>query len=219
MKLQMNSFVLFISLFVSLVQLTSCAFGPLQNHETARTVGEGNAEFSAGALSFFVPVIKYNYGLSDRWDLGFHFETFSYGFRTKYAMLQDTGSLDLAAVFMVGESGSEQGSSFPYVHGELIGSRRVSKVFEPYATLAYSAGQRIGGRQDEPTNDSLERFISDALRAPDRFDYFSIRLGSRLWFSEKGFVSAEFAQIYVVGSDVSGWVPQIIPSVAVGGQF
>ena len=49
--------------------LTSCAVGPLLNHETARTVGKGKHELSGG-YSNAGYVFKWNYGLFEKFDFG-----------------------------------------------------------------------------------------------------------------------------------------------------
>lgn len=172
-------------IFLSLLSFfTSCAMGPLNGHETARTVGGGRHELTGGygTASY---VAKWTYGLSENFDFGAHLEQLSLGARLKYALLNPRdGGFGLA---LAGGVGTSFGGS--YYNGDIIISSLSGRI-EPYAMFRYN--HVTTDKQDFKDKDSgaLDFTIDEAS-----FSYGQVFLGSRIWFTQSVALSVEASKL------------------------
>lgn len=179
--------LLFFSFFYS-----GCAVGPLVNHETARTVGNSNHEL-IGGYGQAGYVLKWSYGLTENLDLGLHWESFSLGYRLKYAFQskQSGGSLAFAA----GQGASIGGSHY---YGDIIASY-LSGSWEPYSALRVvhvkSDGQEVKSGSNGDVIFKVEK---------SEFDYGQFILGSRYWFNKHWLFSLEASTLFAISSSVRG---------------
>jgi len=192
------SFVLFFS--------SSCAIGPLVNHETARTIGATKQELSVGyGLAGYV--FKWNVGINEDFDLGVHLESLSLGVRAKYAFLNSPSGWSYSGAFGIGTS---LGGSHHYA--DLNASYLSGKV-EPYGTL----------RLVHVKNDPLEFRDKntgqvDLVISRSEYDYAQFIFGTRYWHSPKNYFSLEAGTFSSISSGLrigSG----LLFSVAAGGRF
>lgn len=177
-----------IVLTACLIFLSGCAIGPIVSHETARTVGDSNHEL-AGGYGMAGLAFKWNYGLTENLDLGFHYESLSMGVRAKYAFINNPTGWSLASAL---GAGSSLGGSHYYA--DLIASYLVGS-FEPYGTL----------RLVDVTSDPLEfqdtnTGSADFTIASYRYQYGQFLLGTRYWLNENWYLSAEATNLFSVSS-------------------
>ncbi|HEY8278624.1 MAG TPA: hypothetical protein VIH99_03315 [Bdellovibrionota bacterium] len=122
----------FLSPLLFLALLASgCAVAPLSNHISARTNGEGKSLLSAGstigvANTGWVPSLKYSYGMSDKFDIGFQYEVVEYGVWGKYLLSGGGDGLSLSGLAGIGTSFD---GFYSYL-GPIV-SYKVG-IFEPY---------------------------------------------------------------------------------------
>lgn len=182
------------------VLTSNCALGPLVSHETARTVGESKHEM-VGGLGNGGVVAKWNYGVTENFDLGLHYETLNpVGLRAKYAFLNNKEGWSLAGAFGYG---SGFGSSHYYV--DLMASHLVGK-WEPYGTLRLV--------QMETDEKQITILGSEFTLGRLNFNYSHLVLGTRYWFSDRWLLSMELSRILLDGS-----VSPVIYSAALGYRF
>lgn len=164
--------------------LTSCAMGPLAGHETARSVGDGRHEL-VGAYGTSSYAAKWNYGLSQNFDIGLHIESLSVGGRLKYALLnpRDGG---FALAFAAGAGSSFGGS---YYNGDLIVSTLNGRI-EPYAMFRYN--QVTTNERDFRDKDTgvLKLTIDEAI-----FSYGQVFVGTRIWITKDSALSLEASKL------------------------
>lgn len=161
-----------------------CAIGPLVSHETARTVGDSNHEL-VGGYGHAGILFKWNYGLSENWDLGFHLESLSMGVRTKYAFINNSSGWSAATAFGTGAS---LGGS--YVNLDFMGSY-VTGAWEPYGTL------RLVRASFESTEFSDAETGDIIFTVPvSSYDYGQFIVGTRYWFSQNWLLSLEGSSLF-----------------------
>jgi len=176
----------FITHIIFLFCLTSCAVGPLVSHESARTVGKSNHELAGGYGNAGL-ALKWNYGLSDNFDLGVQLESLSLGLRAKYSFLNMKEGWSFATA---GGLGSSVGGKHYYV--DLMTSYFSGK-WEPYTTLrAVHVKTDPVEFNDEDTG--MLNFTVDRIH----YNYGQLMLGSRFWFTQKFFFSGEASTIFAI---------------------
>jgi len=168
----------------SIFAISGCAFGPLVNHETARTVGANNHEL-VGGYGQAGYVAKWTYGLAESLDLGVQFESLSFGIRGKYSFLNVENGFSLAAALGFGSS---IGGSHYY--GDILASY-MAGGWEPYGTLriVHVKTDPLEFR-DEETGD-VDFTIGSA-----QYEYGQFMLGTRYWFTEHWLVSIEASTLF-----------------------
>lgn len=197
--------IIFVCLFFFFT--TSCAFGPLVVHETARTIGNSQHELILGAGRAGY-LFKWNYGLRDDVDLGIQFETLSLGVRLKYAWInQNEKGFSLATA--AGAGFSIGGSHY---YADIIGSYLIS-VWEPYAAV----------RIVHVTNDPMEfkkkgSGLFDFRIDESQYNYGQFILGTRLWLSKSWLFSAEVSNIFSLSPSFANGIPVIV-SAGLGYKF
>lgn len=187
--------------------LLSACVGPLVVHETARTVGDGNAELIAGYGNAGVAA-KLNYGLNKDWDLGVQFESLSLGLRTKYAFINNNEKgWSLAAA--LGTGASIGGSHY---YGDLIASY-LDGHFEPYAAFRY-VHMKI-----DPVDFKDEKTGTLDYRVDlPNYEYGQVMIGTRYWFDKHWLFSLEFSRLFAIGKGVY-FGPGLLASGAFGYRF
>ncbi len=181
--------IISIFLISSSVLLSACSIGPLVSHETARTVGNSQAEFLGGYGSAGY-AFKFNYGITKDLDFGLQYETFSLGIRTKYALINGTDkgfSLSIA-----GGIGTSIGGSHYY--GDLTSSY-LSGAWEPYGTI------RLVHVKNDPLEfrDQDTGHVDFVVDLPD-YNYGQAMLGSRFWFDKHWLMSIEVSSLFAMTS-------------------
>lgn len=171
--------------------LASCALGPLTLNETGRTAGRGGNEMTGG-YGNAGHSLKWNHGFTDDLDLGVQVETFSYGGRIKYALLQpDKETSHGLALAVAGGAGFSFGGRHYY--GDFIGSY-LFRWFEPYS------GVRMVHVHTDAT-DINSGSINLQIPAYD-YNYGQAFLGSRFWLSRTAYLTLEFSDLFAVTSGV-----------------
>jgi hypothetical protein len=173
MKYLISTFV-----FLIFISLTGCV-GPLVMHETARTVGNSNSELLGGyGKAGFV--LKWNYGLAEKLDIGLQTETLSFGLRLKYALIDNQrNGFSLATALGAGIS---WGGSHNY--GEIIGSYLTGK-WEPYSAF------RLVRVKIDPTEVRDHDMNIDFTTDEFKYNYTQFILGTRFWFNDHWLFSLE----------------------------
>jgi hypothetical protein len=174
--------------------ITGCAVGPLVNHETARTVGEGKNELSAGYGQAGY-VFKWNHGVRDNLDIGVHWESLSLGIRGKYAFINNpdhgfSSSIALGTGWSIGGSHYYADLSGSYLFGQ----------WEPYLMVRTVRVKTdpVEFRDEDPTDDWDLSFTI----ARERYTYGQVSLGTRFWMNERGYLSLEFSSLYEISSGI-----------------
>lgn len=171
--------------------LSGCAVGPLVNHETARTLGKANNEVVAGYGSAGY-VLKWNFGLAEKWDIGLHWESLSIGLRAKHSFLLNNETGWSLAVAL--GTGSSIGGSHYY--GDLMASH-LSGAWEPYATFrAVKVKTDPLEFKDEDTGETDFKIDSE------NFSYGQFMAGTRYWFSPKWLLSLEASTLFAISDSV-----------------
>lgn len=173
--------------FFLFLSLTSCAIGPLVSHETARTVGRNKHEpaFGYGMAGY---VLKWNYGITDNFDIGLHWESLSIGLRAKYAFIKNDGEgFSLASAIGYGSSIGGK-----YTSVDLLGSYLVGQ-WEPFSMFRYVHVKTdpIEFRSDDPNTQGFDFTISS-----QKYDYGQLSFGSRYWFKENLYFSGELSYLF-----------------------
>lgn len=174
------------SLVLPAVFLSGCAFGPLVNHESARTVGESNHELM-GAFGSPGYALKWTYGVTENFDVGLQWESLSLGIRAKYSFINQSEGWSFAGALGTGVS---TGGNHNY--GDLISSYATG-AWEPYGTI----------RVVHITTDPMEFRNTDtgALSfTVDRsqYNYGQFFLGTRYWFNHNWLMSAEASWLFSI---------------------
>lgn len=199
------------SLFLLLVMsvfLMGCAVGPLVSHEPARTVGDGHHDLTAG-YGVAGYVLKWNYGVSENFDIGLHWESLSIGLRTKYAFINNqSGGVSLAAALGTGAS---VGGSHRYAD---IMVSHLDGRFEPYGTLrlVHVSTDRTE-LEDEDTGEVL--FEVDK----DEYQYGQVILGSRIWINERWYGSLELSTLFSMSDELDIEDGNVLVGAAFGYRF
>lgn len=167
---------------------TSCV-GPMVSQETARTVGDQNIELSGGyGLMGFA--FKASYGLTKDLDLGLQWEMLSIGIRAKYAIINNReGGFSLATALGTGYS-----FGGTHYYGDVMASYLTGR-WEPYFTGRVTR-VKIDAQdfRDEDTGDTM--FTIDR----DKFTYGLALVGTRYWFNNNCFMSAEAGATFPISS-------------------
>lgn len=164
--------------------------GPLVMHETARTVGRTNHEF-AGGLGSQGYVLKWNYGLTKDLDIGIHWESLSLGLRAKYSFKNQSHGWSFAGAAGLGSSFGGQHS-----YADIIASYK-NKKWEPYGAI------RIVKVSIDPIEFNDENGDEWFKTTRSDFLYNQLILGSRYWFENKFYLSAELSTVGSLTDDVS----------------
>lgn len=182
----MKNKICFWSSLLVVIFLSGCAFGPLVNHESARSVGKSNHEImgSVGSPGY---AFKWTYGATENLDLGVQWESLSLGIRAKYSFLNQTEGWSFAGALGTGAS---TGGSHNY--GDLISSY-ASGAWEPYGTL----------RAVHVTTDPMDFRNADTgnlVFTVDRsqYTYGQFFLGTRYWFNPNWLMSAEASWLFSI---------------------
>lgn len=174
---------------------SSCALGPLISHETARTLGTGNHEFT-GSLGTYGLGFRWGYGISENFDLSANVESTSFSARGKYAFLNNhQGGWSLALA-----GGGGYSSLFPadFFHVDLMASY-LRDSFEPYLNLRVV---RVHLRELEfESEDRLLDAIEYAFRR-QTFTYVQPILGARYWMNPRWAWSVEASSLAAIDSTV-----------------
>ncbi len=167
--------------------LSSCAVGPLVNHETARTVGKDRHEVSGG-YSNAGYVFKWNYGLFEKFDIGVHAEQYNLGLRAKYSFVKnDDNGFSMALALGAGDSFGGN-----HYYGDLLGSFLTGR-WEPYTTV------RVVKVRTEEMNFSDEQTGAFAFRIDENhYSYGQYFLGTRFWASRQLFLSVEASTLFTL---------------------
>lgn len=186
---------------------SACAFGPLYNQETGRTVGKRNVEITGG-YGVAGYVLKWNAGILDDFDIGLQLESLSVGLRAKYAFIhaREHGFSAAAALGI----GSSLGGNHYY--GDLIGSY-LAGAFEPYGSL------RLVHVKTDPI-EFKDKDTGDVTVVVDRasYDYGQAFLGSRVWFNKKVYLSIEASKLFAVTKGVK-FGDGVLVGAALGARF
>lgn len=175
---------------ILLASLPGCAVGPLVSHETARTVGNSHHEV-IGGYGMAGRVLKWNYGLTENLDLGFHLESLSIGIRAKYSFLNRNEGWSLATALGTGTS---IGGSHYY--GDLIGSY-LAGAWEPYGLL------RLVQVKTDPWEFQEEDTGQISFTIPSsKYRYGQFILGTRYWFNPHWLFSLEASSFFSLSSDL-----------------
>lgn len=180
----------FFAVVVAVV-VSGCAIGPLLSHDVGRSMGDGNHDIklmgSTGELWGF----KYDYGLTDNFDIGFQWEALSAGIKLKYAWLNNQKS-GMSIGTSLGTGTSFGGS---YYNGALLLSYR-SKYFEPFASVRYTKVE--SDETDLKDADTGELFVT----IPSiEYDYTQAFVGTKIWFASWFGLSLE-AGSFIASGDV-----------------
>lgn len=171
--------------------LSGCAVGPLVLHETARSVGDNASEFVAGYGQAGY-MLKWNYGVTQNFDFGIHWESLSFGVRGKYSFINGrSGGLSAAAAI---GAGSSLGGNHHY--GDLMVSY-LTGMFEPYATARFV----------QVSTDPVEFRNADTGQtaftvSSAQYNYGQFIVGSRFWFGPNWMLSLEGANFFSIGDGV-----------------
>ncbi len=184
----MNKILFLLPLFV-LSLCCGCAVGPLVSHETARTVGHSRHEL-VGGYGQAGYVLKWNYGLTDRFDWGLQWESLSIGIRGKYVVIN--GKNDGLSMALALGTGTSLGGS--HVYGDIIASY-LAGSWEPYTTM----------RIVHVTNDPLELSEKDTGKilftvSKSEYNYGQFILGTRYWFNPHWTLSLEGSSLFSLSS-------------------
>jgi hypothetical protein len=172
------------------ILLSSCAVGPLVSHETARTVGNSNHEILGGyGQAGFA--FKWNYGVSENFDIGLHWESLSIGVRAKYAFINSKDSWSFAAAL---GTGSSVGGSHTYI--DLITSTMAGS-WEPYGTIRLVKVKTDPMAFRDKDTGQVAFTISSA-----EYDYGQALLGTRYWFNTHWHLSLEASSLFAVRESV-----------------
>jgi hypothetical protein len=173
-----------------------CAVSPFYAHETARTVGKGKNEFTAG---YGRSIYAFNWatGVTDRLDLGIHWESYGLGLRAKYALIPNPEK-GFALALATG-AGLSVGGHHLYV--DLMGSEYFSKTkiaLEPYGAV------RVIMALNDPaefrtTNDGKTPFLIPKTE----YLYSQFIIGNRFWLSESWILSVEASKLLSITQNVS----------------
>ncbi|CAN5670800.1 hypothetical protein BH10BDE1_BH10BDE1_16350 [soil metagenome] len=197
----------FIGLIALFISFSGCAFGPLVNHETGRTVGSSNHELIAGYGNAGY-VVKWNIGLDENTDIGFQLESLSLGLRLKHAFINNsTHGLSFAAAAGVGTS---IGGSHYY--GDAILSY-LSGWFEPYGTMRVV---HVNTDPVEARNENTGEVAFTINRS--EYNYGQLILGSRFWLSPHVLLSIEVSSLSSLSSGFDLSNP-VIAGAALGYRF
>lgn len=168
--------------------LAACAVGPLVSHETARTVGDNNHEL-VGGYGQAGYVFKWNYGITDKFDIGLHWESLSIGVRVKYMFLGGGEGFSMAAA---AGTGSSVGGSHYY--GDLMSSWLI-KRWEPYLTA------RFVHVKTDPVElrDKDTGHFNFTIPSVD-YDYGQFIGGARFWMTPHWLLSLEASTLFGISS-------------------
>lgn len=180
-----------ITISLLFLLLTSCAIGPLVSHETARSVGDSKHELVGGYGSGGV-ALKWNYGLSKNLDLGLQMESHSMGIRAKYAFINASEGLSLAAAVGTGLS---IGGSHSY--GDILASFRNGN-WEPYTTL-----RMVHVRTDPVDFKDEDTGRFDFKVDSINYNYGQVMVGTRYWFNSHWLLSVEGSTLFSASSGLS----------------
>lgn len=187
--------------------LSACAVGPLMDHESARTVGAGAADLVGGyGMAGFVG--KFNYGLSDRWDLGLQWESLSMGVRIKYGII-DNQSKGWSLAAAAGTGFSAGGSHY---YGDLMGSYLFG-TWEPYTMFRVVHVTTDPVKIGDEKQDGFELDIGSSS-----YVYGQLSLGTRVWFDKHWLASMEAGTLFGMSSGIR-FVDAVIVSAALGYHF
>lgn len=195
----------FYAVICCLILLSGCAVGPLVSHETARTVGDANHEL-AGGYGMAGLAFKWNYGVTENLDIGFHYETLSMGVRAKYAFLNNSAGWSLASA--LGAGASVGGSHY---YADLMASYLVGS-FEPYGTL-----RLVDVTLDPLEFQDTETGAVDFTIASYKYQYGQFIFGTRYWFNQNWHLSAEASNLFSISLVSFG--NALLFSAAIGYRF
>lgn len=171
------------------LSLSGGAFGPMYSHETARTVGNQRVELGGGFRNAGL-AIEVNYGVTEKLDLGLHWESLSMGLKTKYVFLSEDRK-----GFSVSATGGF-GQSFGGIYYLLAGNvSYLTGIIEPHFTLRGVLVTGNGTRSNPQTGSSLNL---SALFS--NYSYLEPIIGSRFWITpDHLFLSTEAGLIIPIG--------------------
>ncbi len=174
-----------------IIFLSGCV-GPMVMQETARTVGDGNSELSAAYSSGSQWAAKWNYGLTENWDLGLQLEGLSMGLRTKYSILNNhERGWSLATAFGAGASIGGSHYYFDLIASHLMGH------WEPYTSF------RVVHMKIDPVEfkDDQSGKTDFTIDLPD-YNYGQYFLGTRYWFDKHWLLSLEGSLAFAIGKGI-----------------
>lgn len=182
----MKNPILALAVFSSLF-LSACV-GPTVLHETARTVGQNHAEFDGG-LGSTGYVFKLNYGVTENFDIGVHWESLNMGVRAKYAFINGKDhEMSLAGAAGIGTTFG--GTAY---YGDVIASY-LNGSWEPYGAFRYV--HVSVNRQDFIDHDTGHvDFTFPGLE----YSYEEIMIGSRFWLNKHWLFSLEAGSLIALG--------------------
>lgn len=179
-----------IALLLAMV-LGGCAVGPLVQHETARSVGDGNHELVGGYGNAGI-VAKWNYGISENFDFGMQYESLSFGVRGKYSVInRESGGFSLAGAFGAGTSIGGNHMYFDIMTSYLTGA------FEPYATARFV---QVSTDPAEFRNTDTGEVAFTVQSA--QYKYGQAVIGTRIWMSSSWLLSLEATSLFGLGDGV-----------------
>ena len=182
--------ILLLGLVVVLLNV-SCALGPVLNHETARSNGEGKGEFTAMSTSKGYLGLKFDYGILKDLDIGAQWESLNTSIYAKYSFLNQPNGSSLAG--LIG-TGSTFGGNFNYID---LTYSYMATAFEPYIAARY-----ITVRTDlsELTGNDTSSIFSSITKA--EFSYAMAFIGTKYWFSKTLALSAEGSSFISVSDSI-----------------
>ena len=186
MSLIRRGYALLLVVFVS-----SCAIGPILNHDVARSNGDGNHDIKIMSSVDGLWGFHYDYGLTDDLDIGVQWEALSAGLKLKYALVNNQKS-GLSVALGAGTGTSFGGS---YYNGALFVSYK-SKTFEPFASVRYTSVENDS--TDLKDADTGELFVTIPAF---NYNYTKAFLGTKIWFVDWFALSLE-AGSFIASGDV-----------------
>lgn len=194
-------------LVVMMAMVSGCAVGPLVQHETARSVGEGHHELVGGYGQAGI-VAKWNYGITENFDFGMQYESLSFGVRAKYSVINGkSGGFSLAGAL---GAGSSIGGNHKYL--DLMTSY-LAGTFEPYATARFV--QVSTDPADFRNTDTGE--IAFTIQSAN-YNYGQAIVGTRIWMSPNWLLSLEASSLFGLGDSVS-FSSNVLVGAALGYRF
>ena len=192
---------------VMLALVSGCAVGPLVQHETARSVGDGKHELIGGYGQAGIAA-RGNYGITENFDFGKQHESLSLGARGKYSIINGkSGGFSLAGAF---GAGSSVGGNHMYLD---VMTSYLAGTFEPYATARFV--QVSTDPVDLRNTDTGE--VAFTVRSAN-YNYGQAIVGTRIWMNPNWLLSLEASSLFGLGDTVT-FSDNVLVGAALGYRF
>ncbi len=183
--------------------ISSCSFAPVTNTKTARSIGDGNYEMTAGlspAASFAMGV-----GVSDNFDLGLTIEQQLLpllGIWGKYSLFNNNND---NAISLAAYGGVFFGENVVDTYGSFAGPVLSYKYgwFEVYTSIIYNIVRWEDGELDFEGDD--DSFLDGISWNGDSVSYLQFTFGINLWFSDSFGLAVSGKHFMAIGSESQGF--------------